>query len=228
MDRERLWYLARFNLLAAMSAEEMAMFNREVKDTKYKRGETVYLPGDPSDAVYFVKRGRVKLSHRDKSGKSVTIRVCEPGEPFGEMAAVGQDVRRLEATVLDDVWLCWARRDKFTQFAKAHPQIALGIAKLIGLHRQELENRLEELLFLDVPTRLARTLLKIVDKHGRKLDDGIQVRIRITHRELAELIGATRETTTAVLNKLRREGIVTRKLGKLLITDPERLKLLAE
>ena len=111
MERERTWCLARFNILAAMDPEEMEMFNREVKDTQYKRGETIFLPGDPSDAVYFVKMGRVKLSHRDKSGKSVTIRVCEPGEPFGEMAAMGQEVRQLEATALDDVWLCWAERE---------------------------------------------------------------------------------------------------------------------
>ena len=79
MERERIWCLARFNILAAMDPEEMAMFNREVKDTKYRRGETVYLPGDPSDAVYFVKKGRVKLSRRDKSGKSLTISICSPG-----------------------------------------------------------------------------------------------------------------------------------------------------
>ena len=58
MDRERLWYLARFNLLAAMPPEEMAVFNREVKDTRYKRGETIYLPGDTSDVVYFMKMER--------------------------------------------------------------------------------------------------------------------------------------------------------------------------
>lgn len=98
----------------------------------------------------------------------------------------------------------------------------------MGLHKQELENRLEELLFLDVPTRLARTLLKLAEKHRRKLDDGIQVQIRITHRELAELIGTTRETTTAALSRLKREGIVTRKLGKLLIASPKRLQLLSE
>jgi len=228
MERERTWYLARFNILAAMNPEEMAMFNREVKDTKYNCGETIYLPGDPSDAVYFVKKGRVKLSHRDKSGKSVTIRVCEPGEPFGEMAAMGEESRSLQATALDDVWLCWVGRERFVRFAETHPQITLRIAKLIGLHRRELENRLEEMLFLDVPTRLARTLVKLADQHGRKLDDGIQVQIRITHRELAELIGATRETTTAALNRLKREGIVTRKLGKLLITSPKRLQLLSE
>lgn len=228
MDKERLWCLARFNLLAAMNSEEMAMFNRDVKDTKYKRGETIYLPGDPSDAVYFVKMGRVKLSHRDKGGKSVTIRVCEPGEPFGEMAAIGQGVRHLEATALDDVWLCWVGRERFTRFAEAHPQIALRIAKFIGLHRQELENRLEDLLFLDVQTRLALTLLKLADKHGHKVGNAIQLKIRITHRELGELIGATRETTTAELNRLKRDGIVIRRLGKLVIISPEKLRQLSE
>jgi len=204
------------------------MFNREVKDTQYKRGETIFLPGDPSDAVYFVKMGRVKLSHRDKSGKSVTIRVCEPGEPFGEMAAMGEESRSLQATALDDVWLCWVGRERFVRFAETHPQITLRIAKLIGLHRRELENRLEEMLFLDVPTRLARTLVKLADQHGREVEGGVQLRIRITHRELGDLIGATRETTTATMNRFQRDGIVGRERGKLLIAAPERLQELAK
>ena len=99
--------------------------------------------------------------------------------------------------------------------------------KMIGLRRQEVENRLEELLFLDVPTRLARTLVKLADKHGREVGGKIQLQVRFTHRELGDLIGATRETTTAALNRLQRDGIVTRKLGKLLITAPERLRELA-
>ena len=103
MERERIWYLARFNILGAMGPEEMTAFNRKVKDTKYKRGETIYLPGDPSDAVYFVKKGRVKLSSRDKSGKILAIGICSPREPFGEMAGVGEEERPLEATALDDV-----------------------------------------------------------------------------------------------------------------------------
>lgn len=228
MERERLWYLARFNLLEAMGPDEMATFNRAVKDTKYKRGEMIYLPGDPSDAVYFVKMGRVKLSHRDKSGKSLTIRVCNPGEPFGEMAAMGEELRPLEATALDDVWLCWVGRASFVRFTQTHPGIALRIAKLIGLHRQELENRLADLLFLDVPTRLARTLIKLATQHGREVEGGIQLQIRMTHRDLAELIGATRETTTAVLNRLQHEGSVIRRLGKLVITDLAKLQDMAK
>jgi len=97
----------------------------KVKDTKYKRGETIYLPGDPSDAVYFVKKGRVKLSHRDKSGKSLTIRMCYPEEPFGEMAAMGDELRPLPATALNDIWLCWVGRERFARFAETHPQITL-------------------------------------------------------------------------------------------------------
>ncbi len=226
--RERLWYLARFNLLAAMPPEEMAVFNREVKDTRYKRGETIYLPGDQSDAVYFVKMGRVKLSHRDRSGKKMTIRVCGLGKPFGVMAAMGEEARPFEATALDDVWLCWVERERFARFAEFHPQIALRIAKIVGLHRQELENRLADLLFLDVRARLARTLLKLAEKYGRKVDDGIQVQVRVTHRDIAELIDSTRETTTAELNRLNREGIVTRRRGKFVIRNPDKLQLLTE
>ena len=105
----------------------------------------------------------MKLSYRDKSGKSLTIRICSPGEPFGEMAAMGEEVRPLQATALDDIWLCWVGRERFARFAEAHPQITLRIAKMIGLPPQEVENRVEALLFLDVPTRLSRPLVKLAD-----------------------------------------------------------------
>ena len=83
-------------------------------------------------------------------------------------------------------------------------------------------------MFLDVPTRLARTLVKLADQHGREVEGGVQLRIRITHRELGDLIGATRETTTATMNRFQRDGLVGRKQGKLLIAAPERLQKLAK
>ena len=118
-------------------------------------------------------------------------------------------------------------RDEFLRFVDTHPGIALRVAKLIGRRRLELENRLQELMFKDVPTRLARTLLRIASQYGREVDGKIQVQVRITHHDLGELIGATRETTTAALNRFKRDGIAERVRGRILITAPKKLRHLA-
>lgn len=220
----RLWHLRRFDVLKVLSAQELKELNTLVKEAVYKRGESIYLTGDPSDAVYFLKQGRVKLSYLDESGKRLTLAICERGEPFGEMALVGEERRSLEASSLEDVWLCWIAKEDLLRFAEEHPRLSLRIAKLIGWRWREIENRLEDLLFKDVPTRLARTLWKLAEAYGRRVEEGVQIGPRITHRELADLVGSTRETTTLMLNQFKEEGLIGKGWSKIIIKDEARLK----
>lgn len=223
----RLWHLRRFDVLKVLSAQELKELNTLVKEAVYKRGESIYLTGDPSDAVYFLKQGRVKLSYLDESGKRLTLAICERGEPFGEMALVGEERRSLEASSLEDVWLCWIAKEDLLRFAEEHPRLSLRIAKLIGWRWREIENRLEDLLFKDVPTRLVRLLDKLSHDYGRETEDGLQIDLRLTHQEIAHLIGSTRETVTLLLNRFAEEGLLEKRRSLIIIRDANILEQLS-
>lgn len=101
--------------------------------------------------------------------------------------------------------------------------VALGITKMIGLRRQRIERRLKNLLFLSNRERLVHLLIDLAEQFGLHTDDGIQLRVKLSHQDMANLIGSTRETVTVTLGQLKSEGSVDGGRRKILLTNPERL-----
>lgn len=222
------WCLNNVNLFERLAPNQMDALHRRVKTIRYQRGETIFLPGDPSDFVYFLHHGRVKLSYLDESGKRFMLTICKQGELFGEMAMLGERQRRLIAEALENVEVCIIASRDLTDFMAEHSDLALRISKTIGARVATLENRLEDMVFNSVPTRLARLLVRLGDEYGVPMEQGVWLDIRLTHRDLADLIGSTRETTTLTINQLAAQGLVGKLQGRLLLHDVNQLRHLAK
>jgi len=208
MDRDKIWYLKKFNLLESMNDEEMEMMNEKITDNEVKRKQPIYLQGDPSENLYFLKRGRVKLSRLDESGKEITLTLLEPGEIFGELGLFDDSPRETTAVALEDCLVCAIRRRDFEELMAQKADLSFKLNKLMGLRIRHIENRIDELLFRDVPSRLASLILRLADKHPREMKRGLRVNIKLSQQEMANLIGATREMTSTVLNQFKKEGII--------------------
>jgi len=225
---EGLWCLEQIDLFRRLPPRERVKLRRLGKRVRYRRGETIYLPGDPSDTIFFLRKGRVKLAYLDESGKRLTLMICGRGEPFGEMALAGEERRTLIAEALENVELCAVSKDELLRFAEENPGLSLRITKLVGLRFLEIENRLEDLIFKDVPTRLARLLIKLGNQYGTPADGGTRIDLKITHQDLAELIGSTRETTSAALGDFEQEGLIEKSRNRIVLKDLEGLKAKAK
>ncbi len=186
--------------------------------------ETVYHPGSPSTAIYLVEEGRVKLSYLHPSGKRITLALRGPGEVFGQMALVGEKRRRHHAEALEDSELVRVEKDAFLLAARRRPEIFAELLGVFGLWVQEIEEIVEDLAFRDIQTRLSRQLLRLSHEYGVKTKNGILIGFRLTHRDLAEMIGSARENTTVVLNRFEREGILDKRRYQIVIKDLEGLK----
>lgn len=224
----QLWCLVNVNLFHQLDSEQMGSLNRWVKTINYRKGEIIFLPGDPSDFVYFLHKGRVKLAYLDESGKRLTLSICRVGELFGEMALMGEQRRRLIAEALEDVELCIVSSDDLLRFAEEHNDLSMHLTRAIGSRLRELETRLQDLIFKDVPTRLTRLLIRLIDDYGTPTEQGTMLDMKLTHRDLAELIGSTRETTTATLNDLTKRGLLCKVNGRLVLCDEDRLRKMAQ
>lgn len=222
------WCLNNVNLFEHLAPQQMDALHRQVKTIRYRRGDTIFLPGDPSDFVYFLHHGRVKLSYLDESGKRFMLSICKQGELFGEMAMLGEQQRRLIAEALEDVEVCIIASRDLTHFMAEHSDLALRITKTIGARMATLESRLEDMVFNSVPTRLARLLIRLSEEYGVSKERGICLDIRLTHRDLADLIGSTRETTTLTIGQLAAQGVVGKSQGRLLLHDVNQLRHLAK
>ena len=189
-----------------------------------KRRQPIYLPGDASNTVYLLKAGRVKLSRVSEDGKELTLAIMEPGEVFGEMETLEEIPRDTLAEALDDVSLCIIKRRDFEEMLKRDPNTSIRLTKLMGLRLKKIESRIENLVFKDVPARLAQFLLQLSEEIGTREPRGTLIGAKITHQEMANLIGSTRETVSATIGEFKRQGFLDLIQRRVLILDSNGLQ----
>jgi len=204
----KLWYLQNINLFSGTPRDEMLVIERMTTMETVKRRQPIYLPGDPGDRVFLLKTGQVKLSRISEDGKELTMAILHPGDIFGELEVLDDSPRDSMAEALEDTSLCVMRRQDFESLLKRRPDLTVRLTKLIGLRLKRIENRVEDLVFKDVPSRLAGLLLQLSQEFGVKEERGLRLHTKVTHQEMANLIGSTRETVTATLGDFRRAGLV--------------------
>lgn len=224
--QNKLWYLKHIRLFDGISPSEMQEMEKITRMEEVKKRQPFYLPGDPSSNVYLLKRGRVKLANTAASGKEVTFDILEPGEVFGELEVLEGLPRETAAEALDDAMICVIRREDFDRYLAMHPNITVKLTKLIGLRLRRIQSRIEDLVFRDVPARLAHLLLELGKSDGAQEPRGIRIKAKLTHQEMANLIGCSRETVSATLGQFRDEGLLQLDGRTMTILDPKGLSRL--
>ena len=227
MDK-KYWYIKRSDIFSSMSHEEMERLAHLSTMCEFSKGSTVYLPDEPSEHVYLLKEGAIKISRLGMGGDEIILDIIAPGEIFGEMSLLGEDSRSNIAQAVDNSLICSIKKDDFFGFFTAHKDLAFKVMKLVGLKMVEIETRLEELAYCSVPERIALLLVRMVKRHGVKVDGGIKIRPRLTHRDIAFLIGASRETVTEQLNQMKSQGIIDTSFMSITVRDLVALERLFE
>ena len=206
--KEKLWYLKSADLFSELSFDSLKELDRLSAMKSVPKRTTLYFPNQPSDSLFLLKEGRVKIFRLSEEGREIILDFLGPGEIFGELSLADEPVRTASAETVEDSLVCTLPAETFRRFLSSRPELAFRIIKLMGLRRRELESRIEDLVFRSVPSRIAGLLLKLIEKHGEPSPGGVQIKLRLTHEEIAHLIGATRETVTEELNRLRHNRII--------------------
>lgn len=224
--KRTLWYLKKVSLLAEAGPEVLARLSERVEMREVRRREVVYLPGDASRSVFFVCGGRVKICKVTRDGKSLTLGYCGPSEMFGESCLVGVAARTEMAEAVENALLAEIDRGDFERALAVHPALAVGVARHVIARRHDLENKLEALVFRDVSAKLAEQLIKLADEYGVDDARGKLVAMKITHQELANLIGSTRETVSLTLSQFKRKRLIVTEGRKVILSDLGALRAL--
>ena len=225
-DQRALWYLKKIPLFQELGSEEIAKLGEAVTITEARRRQVIYLPGDPARVVYFVNGGRVKISKVTRDGKELTLAYRGPGELFGEATLLGLGVREEMAEAAENSLLTEMSQETFERLLETHPLMGLRLARLLIQRRKDLENKIENLVFRDVSSKLAELLLRFAKEYGIEDARGIVLALRVTHQEMANLIGSTRETVSLTLSQLKRKGILRTEGRKIIIANREGLEAL--
>jgi len=220
---ERLWYLKRCDLFQRLSPERLSALESRCRMRQFPRGTPIYLPADSADSVMLLAQGRVKIGSYTEDGKQTILAFIEPGELFGELSLIGTAEREEYAETVDKSTIILISNEVMQGLLEENPSVSLGVTKLFGLRRQRIERRLKNLLFRSNRERLVHLLLELAEKYGAPSDGGVELKIKLSHQDLASIIGSTRETVTVVLGELQAEGLLELGRRKIRLIDMAQL-----
>lgn len=202
---EKFWYLKRCPLVEQLPAERLAQLEAVCRYREFARKSLVYLPSDQADAALLLVEGRVKLGTTTPDGTEAVLAYIERGELFGELAVIDEGRRDEWAMAVAKSRIVLIPARELKQLAAEFPVVSLALSRLLGLRRKRVERRLKSLLFRTSRERLQSLLDELADRYGRATSEGLVVEHRLSHQDLASLIGVTRETVTLLLNEMQRE-----------------------
>jgi CRP/FNR family transcriptional regulator len=174
----------------------------------YRKNESLYELGQPTDALHLVMRGRVRLRDRDWEGRDITVTFAAEGEAFGLEALAEMPRRVLSATAAESSEILSIDVEPLKDLLARDNVLARHLLRESASVMTHMDERIKMLAFLDVPSRLASTILWLADRYGQDRDSGLEVPYWFTHQEMADLIGSTRETVTTVLADFKRSGLI--------------------
>lgn len=214
------------DLFADLTAAEIQTMDQMAPARMFHRGELVFSQAQPVTALFILKTGRVRIFRVAEDGKALTMAILEPGAVFGEMTLLGQQMYDNYAEAIEDSAICRLDSIDVEHFLLSDPRVAIRVSRLLGEQVARLEERLTDLALRPLTARVASTLLNLAEaaptgrfSHGRH--------IRLTHEQIAGLLGATREATSRILADMSARGIIRQGRGRISLQDTAALRTMA-
>ena len=188
-----------------------------------RRGEILFNEGDDGDQLYVVTDGKVKLGRTSPDGRENLLAILGPGQMFGELSFFDPGPRSATATAVTDVELKSLGHEALSPVLNSHPDVAHALLNQLAGRLRRTNEVVGDLVFSDVPGRVAKALLDLASRFGRRADDGVHVNHDLTQEELAQLVGASRETVNKALADFASRGWLRLEPRSVVIMDIERL-----
>ncbi|MGO1316653.1 MAG: Crp/Fnr family transcriptional regulator [Cellulomonadaceae bacterium] len=211
-------------LFAGLGPDESRPLLDSMSVVDLPRGQMLFDEGEPGDRLYVIREGKVKLGRRASDGRENLLAVLGPGEMFGELSLFDPGPRTLSAIAVADTTLYELAHQELVRWLELHPQMSKVMLGALARRLRRTNENLADLVFSDVPGRVAKALLDLSQRFGEPLSDGLRVAHDLTQEELAQLVGASRETVNKALADFSARGWVRREGRAVVLLDIDRLE----
>ncbi len=211
-------------LLAGLDQEAAEHLIGEMARTHMERGDILFHEGDQGDRLYVIGEGKIKLGRTSADGRENLLAILGPGEMFGELSLFDPGPRTATATAVAETQVLALGNEQLREFLTARPGVSLTLLAALARRLRRTNESLADLVFTDVPGRVAKALLDLAQRFGRPLDGGVMVSHDLTQEELAQLVGASRETVNKALADFATRGWLKLEARAVLLIDVERLR----
>ncbi len=226
-DKRALSTLRKVSLFGDTPSDSVQRLLAGAKSGSYRPRQVVYLPGDLAYGVHFVVSGRIKVSKVTRDGKELTLAYRTPGDFFGEPCLLDGGPREEMAEAMEQSTTIEVERVAFDRLLATHGATAFRFCRALIARRKDLEAKVEQLIFKDVGSKLAELLLRLAVEYGAEHGRGTLIALKITHQEMANLIGSTRETVSLTLSQFKRKSLIHTEGRKVIVADQEGLRAIA-
>ena len=220
MDHE---VLKKAPLFAGLEDEAASALAAAMGTIKLNRGEVLFHEGDKEDRLYVVVSGKIKLGRSGSAGRENLLAILGPGQMFGELSLFDPRPRTSSAVAVTDAHLAGLGHDYLRHWLTGRPDVAMHLLRALAQRLRRTNDVMADLVFTDVPGRVAKALLDLADRFGEERDGGLEVHHDLTQEELAQLVGASRETVNKALADFSARGWLQLHAKSVLILDRDRL-----
>lgn len=202
--------LNRIDLFRGLASEQLRQLDELLRRRIFAAGTTLMTAEQTGEVVYFILSGTVKVHIEQESGADVIISILGPGESVGEMSALDQTCRSASVVTIEESELLWLDRDTFRRCLMTIPALSYNQSCALSARLRQANQQIQSLATLDIECRVARQLLGFAEKYGQVADDGTTfIPLRLTQSDLANLVGATRESINKIIVSYKDRGYLS-------------------
>lgn len=217
---DQLGLLRSHPVFGGLESSQVSRLSTYARTRRVRAGTTIFAKGDPGTALFAVSAGTVKIAAPSLDGREAMFNLLHAGEIFGEIALLDGRPRTADAVAMTDCELMVIERRDFLAFVHSEPNVALKLVELLCGRLRFASEHLEEVIFLNLPARLARLLLRLSDQDGVSTD---KPRLKITQREISQMLGSTRESVNKQLRAWTKCRWIALERGGIVLVAPAAL-----
>jgi len=215
--------LKKIDLFKNLSDEDLKELEPYLVTTAFKKKEDIFAEGDQPEWFYIVAKGKVKITKLSHEGKEIILEVISPTDIFGGVAVLRNFPYPANAVAMEDSEVVKITRKNLMRLVDRFPNLMYCIALQLGDRMKSSYDSLKNIALERVEARIAALLLKLANKVGIETKEGLQIDMRLTKQDVADMVGTTVETSIRTFSKFKKQGLVADKAGKIVIRDREGL-----
>jgi len=191
----------------------------------FAKREAIFSEGDPSDWLYIVEKGKVKITKLSQEGKEIILEIIPSSGMFGGIAVVKGFPYPANAVVMEDATLLKISRQNLMKVLDRFPEVMFSLIQNLGDRLKDSHETKKNIALEKVSSRIAALLSKLAEQTGTKTTTGgVSLELKLTKQDIAEMVGTTVETSIRTMSKFKKLGLIEEKAGKIIIKDLEGLK----
>ncbi|MEI5908064.1 Crp/Fnr family transcriptional regulator [Bacillus spongiae] len=208
---DKLVLLSQINLLDELPEEDLKKIDELTLTAPIKKGTIILSPTQQIRSLFFLKKGQVRLYKMSSAGKEFTLDLLSEGNVFGETTSFSLTDTDIYAETMVDSFVCTLSKDRFEEFIRQNPDIAIKLITILTSKLKELYQITESIAYRDVKNRIVLLLMQLSTRFGVRSGEWQTVGVKITQHDIASMIGSTRETVSLFLGELEKEQVIIRK-----------------